>query len=106
MRLRAARSLTLEVFERAWQTVCAGRAPEPALQAEMRSAAAFVTDVALDATAMAFRYGGGSIVRLDNMLQRCLRDMYAGAGHLMVSDVAYEHYGQALLGLPDVNAMG
>jgi len=61
----------------------------------MRSAAAFVTDVSLNV-----------IVRLDSMLQRCLRDMYAGAGHLMVSDVAYEHYGQALLGLPDVNVMG
>jgi alkylation response protein AidB-like acyl-CoA dehydrogenase len=105
LRLRAARLLMLEVFERAWQTVCAGQSPEPRLQAEMRSAATFVTDVALDVTAMAFRYGGGSAVWLNSTLQRCLRDLYVGASHLMVSDVAYEHYGQVVLGVPDVNPM-
>jgi alkylation response protein AidB-like acyl-CoA dehydrogenase len=106
LRLRTARGLMLEVFERAWQTVCAGRSPEPQLQAEMRSAATFATDVALEVTSMAFRYGGGSTVWLNSMLQRCLRDLYVGASHLMVSDSAYEHYGQVLLGLPDVDPMG
>jgi alkylation response protein AidB-like acyl-CoA dehydrogenase len=106
LRLRAARLLALEVFERAWQTVCAGRPPEPRLQAEMRSAATFVTDVALDVTAIAFRYGGGSTVWLNSMLQRCLRDLYVGASHLMVNDSAYENYGQFLLELPDADPMG
>ncbi len=106
LRLRAARSLMLEVFERAWQTVCAGGVPEPPQQAEMRSAATFATDVALEVTSMAFRYGGGSTVWLHHILQRCLRDLYVGASHLMVNDAAYEHYGQALLGLSDVDPMG
>lgn len=106
LRLRAARLLMLEVFERAWQTVCAGRSPEPQLQTEMRSAATFVTDVALEVTSMAFRYGGGSAVWLNSLLQRCLRDLYVGASHLMVNDSAYENYGQVLLGRPDVDPMG
>ncbi len=106
LRLRAARSLMLEVFERAWHTVCSGQRPAPAQQAEMRSAATFATDVALDVTSMAFRYGGGSAVWLDRILQRCLRDIYVGASHLMVSDLAYELYGQVLLGCTEVDPLG
>ena len=35
LRLRAARALNVEVLEEAWQTVCEGRTPGPALQAQM-----------------------------------------------------------------------
>ena len=105
-RLRAARGLMLNVFERAWQTVCAGQSPAPKQQAEMRSAATFATVVALEVTSMAFRYGGGSALWLDSILKRCLRAIYVGASHLMVSDSAYELYGQALLGFTDVNPLG
>jgi indole-3-acetate monooxygenase len=106
LRLRAARALVMEVFERAWQTVCAGQTPTPRLQAEMRSVATFVTDVALDVTTTAFRYGGGSAVWLTSMLQRCLRDLAVAASHLMVNDSSYENYGQFLLGLPTADPMG
>jgi alkylation response protein AidB-like acyl-CoA dehydrogenase len=34
-----------------------------------------------------------------------LRDINAAAQHLMVSDAAYENYGQCLLGLPDADPM-
>jgi hypothetical protein len=40
------------------------------------------------------------------VLQRCLRDINAGAQHFMVSDSAYERLGQILLGFPDVDPMG
>jgi indole-3-acetate monooxygenase len=106
LRLRAARALVIEVFERAWQTVCAGQPPTPRLQAEMRSAATFATDVALDVTTTAFRYGGGSAVWLTSMLQRCLRDLSVAASHLMVNDSSYENYGQFLLGRSDADPMG
>jgi alkylation response protein AidB-like acyl-CoA dehydrogenase len=105
LRLRAARALALEVFEKAWETVCAGRRPEPQLQVEMTSATTLITDVALDITTHAFRYGAGTAVRLNSVLQRLLRDMQAGATHLMVSDVNYEKHGQCLLGLPGVDPM-
>jgi alkylation response protein AidB-like acyl-CoA dehydrogenase len=100
------RALAIEVFEKAWETVCAGRRPEPQLQIEMSSATTLAADVALDVTTHAFRYGAGTAVRLSNILQRCLRDMQAASTHLMVSDVTYEKHGQCLLGVPGVDPMG
>jgi alkylation response protein AidB-like acyl-CoA dehydrogenase len=106
LRLRAARSLVIEVMEKAWQTVLAGDKPGPELQIEMRSATAYVLQVALDVTASAFHYGAGTAIRLDNILQRCLRDLQVGATHLMGSDSSYELHGQVLLGFSEVNPMG
>ena len=106
LRLRAARSLVLEILEKVWATACEGGTPEPSLQVELRSATTLVTDVALEVTTQAFRYGGGSAVHLNNILQQCLRDLQVGASHFMVSDVTYEQHGQCLLGFPGVNPMG
>ena len=106
LRLRAARGLIVETFEKAWETVCAGKRPEPQLQVEMRSVTTLGAEVALEVATQAFRYGGGSAIHLNNILQKCLRDMQVGASHLMVSDVAYELHGQCLLGVPDVDPMG
>ena len=78
----------------------------PRLQVEIRSATTLLSDVALEVATQAFRYGGGSAVHLDNILQRCLRDLQVGASHLMVNDSAYELHGQCLLGLPGVDPMG
>ena len=105
LRLRGTRLVVIDVLEKAWQTASAGQVPGPALQAEMRSAATLATDVALEITTNAFRYGAGSAVRLEHVLQRCLRDLHTAAAHLMVNDSAYENYGQFLLGLPDVDPM-
>jgi alkylation response protein AidB-like acyl-CoA dehydrogenase len=106
LRLRAARGLVLALLETAWETVCAGRTPTPSLQVELRSAITLLTDVGVDVTTHAFRYGGGTAIHLNHILQRCLRDLQVGAAHLMVSDSAYELHGQCLLGLPDVDPMG
>ena len=106
LRLRAARALMMEILEEAWETVCKGHEPDARLQAEMRSCATFVTDVALDVVTQAFRYGGGEALHAANDLQRCLRDMNAAAQHFMVNDSAYENHGQFALGLPDADPMG
>jgi indole-3-acetate monooxygenase len=106
LRLRAARALVIEIFERAWEIVCAGDRPGPKSQVEMRSATTLVIDVALDVATLAFRYGAGSAIHLSSILQRCLRDVQAGAAHLMVSDSAYEMHGQCLLGVTDLDPMG
>ncbi len=105
LRLRAARALNVEILEEAWQTVCQGHTPGPALQAQMRSVCTYTTDVAADVATQAFRYGGGSAMFTSSILQRCLRDINAGAQHQMVSDAAYENHGQFLLGLPDATVM-
>jgi alkylation response protein AidB-like acyl-CoA dehydrogenase len=88
LRLRAARALVLEIFAEAWVTLCAGQLPSPRLQAEMRSVAAFATEVAADVTTQAFRYAGGTAVYRTQSLQRCLRDINVAAQHLIVSDIA------------------
>ena len=106
LRLRAARGLVLEILEKAWATVCADKKPDAHLHVEMRSVSTFATEVALDVTTQAFRYGGGTAIHLHHILQRCLRDLQVGAAHLMVSDSTYELHGQCLLGLPGVNPMG
>ena len=105
MRLRAARSLNVEILEEAWESVCAGHTPPPPLQAQMRSCATYTTDVAVDVTSRAFHYGGGAALFTASILQQCLRDVHAAAQHQMVSDTAYENHGQFLLGLPDARVM-
>jgi indole-3-acetate monooxygenase len=100
LRLGAARALAVELNEAAWTTVGIGDALTARQHAELRSAAVLATEVALDVTARAFRYAGGSALYDASVLQRCLRDLSAGAQHFMVSDSAYEGLGQLLLGLP------
>ena len=105
LKLRAARALNVEILEHAWQVACEGHTPSPSLQAEMRSCATYSTDIALDVVTQAFRFAGGAALFEPNILQRCLRDINAGAQHQMVSDAAYENHGQFMLGLPNARAM-
>jgi indole-3-acetate monooxygenase len=99
LRRRAARTLAIESYEKAWATVCAGQTLPPRWQAELRRVATFATEGALEVTTQAFRYSGGTALYSAHVLQRCLRDINAAAQHLMVSDAAYENYGRSALRL-------
>lgn len=99
LRLRAARALVCELHEKAWQEVCAGRSIEPGLATELRAAGVLATETAVDIAGQAMKYGGGSALFLDNMLQRCFRDVVASGQHLAVSDTGYEAHGQFKLGM-------
>lgn len=105
LRLRATRLLNVEVLEEASRAVNEGHSPSPLLQTEMRSLCSYTTDVAVDIVTRAFRFAGGAALFDDSILQRCLRDINAGAQHQMVSDAAYENHGQFMLGLPDARVM-
>lgn len=100
LRLRSARSLVIELNEAAWHTVRDGGRLSPAQHAELRGAAVLATDTALDVVTQAFRHAGGSALYDTSPLQRCLRDLNAGAQHFMVSASAYDAFGRFLLGLP------
>jgi indole-3-acetate monooxygenase len=104
LRLRAAKLMTFEVHERAWELVCRNEIPDAALEAEMRASAVLCTQVALDVATQAFRFAGGSALHLEDRLQMCMSDANAGAQHLAVSEVAYENLGQFYLELPEANA--
>jgi alkylation response protein AidB-like acyl-CoA dehydrogenase len=105
LRLRSARAFVVEINESAWATVHAGGLLSGRQHAELRSAAVLATEVALDVVTQAFRYAGGSALYDSNILQRCLRDLNAGAQHFVVSDSAYESLGQFLLDLPSAHPM-
>ena len=105
LRLRATRLLNVEILEEASQAVNQGHPPSPLLQTEMRSLCSYTTDVAVDIVTQAFRFAGGAALFDSSILQRCLRDINAGAQHQMVSDTAYENHGQFMLGLPDARVM-
>jgi alkylation response protein AidB-like acyl-CoA dehydrogenase len=106
VRLRLVRGGALELFEAAWATVCGGGALTRRQQAELRSAATHATETAVGIVTGLFRAAGGGALYRTGVLQRCFRDINAGAQHLMVSDSAYERLGQILLGFPDVDPMG
>ena len=105
LRLRAARALAHEVYERAFRTARGGQVPDAAAQSEMRAVSTYVTEAAVDVATTAFRYAGGSAIHRSNILQRCLRNINAAAQHFMVSDTALENYGASLLDAPDVKPM-
>jgi alkylation response protein AidB-like acyl-CoA dehydrogenase len=105
LKLRAARSLTIELNDAAYQAVVEGERPSTRLQGELSAIASYCTEVALEVVTDTFRYSGGGAIYQQNILQQCLRDMNVAAQHLMVSEIAYENLGQMMLGIPDVNPM-
>jgi alkylation response protein AidB-like acyl-CoA dehydrogenase len=99
LKLRAARSLILEVYQDVWAAACAGQPLTPQQQAETRSATCYATQVAAEVATLAYRYGGGEANYLTSILQRCMRDINGAAQHQLVNNDAYEEHAQGLLGL-------
>lgn len=106
IRLRAVRAGAIELFEEAWRVASAGQMPDRRLQAQTRSMAVHATETAAEIVTGLFRAAGGGALYRSGVLQRCFRDLSAGAQHFMVADSAYERLGQILLGVPDVDPMG
>lgn len=104
--LRAARALCREALEDAWEFCLREERPDLERQLRLRGACVYATDVACQVTTTAFRYGGGSAIYNDRVLQRCMRDINAAAQHFMVNTSAYDNLGQFRLGMANVNAMG
>ncbi len=100
--LSAARQQLRSAYEEAWSAAQAGDASDPKLQTKLRCAAVYATDIGMDVCRTMFRYAGARSLYRGNIIERCLRDVQAGAQHGMVNDVAYEARGQSLLGFEDV----
>ena len=67
------------------------------LQVELRTAATYATDVAVAVAQTALRYAAGTGVRLDNPIQRVLRELLVAQSHMYVSEANYEKLGIELL---------
>ena len=104
--LRAARALCREALEDAWEFCLRNERPDLEIQLRLRGACVYATDIACQVATTAFRYGGGSAIYNDRVLQRCMRDINAAAQHFMVNTSAYDNLGQFRLGMANVNAMG
>ena len=104
-RLRAARALMFDAYEQAWQRLCADLTIGIEEQVELRAIVAQMVRVASQIASEAYRYGGGAAARLDNMLQRCVRDLEVANVHLFASDAIFEQHGRRLLGATDLNPM-
>jgi alkylation response protein AidB-like acyl-CoA dehydrogenase len=96
--LNAARANLVDAYRRAWQRVLDTGETSPAeVQIELRSAAVFATDVAVDVTRRMFRHAGARALYSGNVIERCSRDMQAASQHYVMSQSTYELRGKALL---------
>jgi indole-3-acetate monooxygenase len=103
--LNAARANLLDAYRRAWELVLeTGEAAPPEVEIELRSAAVYATDVAVDVTRRMFRHAGGHALYSGSVIERCMRDMQAASQHVAVSQSSYELRGQALLGFQGLRA--
>lgn len=100
--LSAARSHLKAVNEMAWQAAVSDEPVGLAMQTELRCAAVYATDIALEVVRAMFRYAGAHSLYVGDVIERCLRDVQAAAQHGLVNDTAYESRGELILGLPDV----
>jgi alkylation response protein AidB-like acyl-CoA dehydrogenase len=105
LELAAARALAIAILSAAWEQAAAGSVPPPAMQAEVRAAACYVTEVAQRVTTVAFQAMGGGALFDTNPLQRCFRDVYAAGQHFMMSQSSFRALGQFKLNQPDANPM-
>ncbi|RIK25540.1 MAG: hypothetical protein DCC55_40535 [Chloroflexi bacterium] len=103
LELSAVRSLAIERYRAAWRQIEAGKQIDGACQAELRSIATYVTDLAVNSATAAYRYGGAGALFQPNTLERLLRDIHAAAQHMLVGDDTYEAHGQYILGLNGAN---
>lgn len=100
MRLAAARAGLFALVGDTWDRVRSG-GPVPAeLDLRICATPAFVHGVAAEVTATAFRFAGSGAARLDNVLQRNVRDMGVAAQHAQAGEQNYEALGRFLLDLP------
>ena len=99
--LDSARDHLLAVYGEAWEIAQDGQADDPQLQARLRAGAAYATDIAVDVSRSMFSFAGGKSLYRGNIIERCLRDVQAGAQHIMVSNDAYDVLGRELMGLED-----
>lgn len=100
LKLRAARALMHERYDRLYDDVVAGRLPDGPDIADVRAICVHATDVAIETATMAYHFAGNTGLHHPHIIGRLLRDLNTTGIHQVMSDTAYENHGQFLLGLP------
>jgi indole-3-acetate monooxygenase len=92
-RLRAARAAHREAVTATWAAALAGAVP-PRMHTDLTVASVFAAETCADLTETLFRYGGGRLLALSQLMQRLLRDLLAARQHIGLSEEAYERAGR------------
>jgi len=104
-RLRAARTHYLDLIAKQDEAIAKGRAPDRAGALDMQQAAQTLARAARDMTVFAFDNAGTTVVFATNPLQRCLRDIFTGLKHGILTPAILGRIGKVRLGL-DYGAVG
>jgi alkylation response protein AidB-like acyl-CoA dehydrogenase len=81
--LRAARAFVFETIAEVWRSACGGDAPTLEQRARVLLATNQAMRAGVEAVDAVFRLAGAAAVLSDQRLQRCLRDIHAGAQHVL-----------------------
>lgn len=98
-RLRAARGYCLDLVAEQDRALAQGRMLDPDRTLDMLQAFHTLTRAARDMTVFAFDQAGTSVVYATNPLQRCLRDIFTGLKHGIVTPAILGRIGKVRLGL-------
>jgi len=104
-RLRAARGHYLDLVAEQDTIIASGRAPDPASALDAQQAAQTLARAARDMTVFAFDNAGTTVVLATHPLQRCLRDIFTGLKHAILTPAILGRIGKVRLGL-DYGAVG
>ncbi len=104
-RLRAARAHYLHLVAEQDEAIAKERAPDPASALDAQQAAQTLARAARDMTVFAFDNAGTTVVFATNPLQRCLRDIFTGLKHGILTPAILGRIGKVRLGL-DYGAVG
>ena len=98
-RLRAARGYYLDLVAEQDEAIAKGRQLDPDRTLDMKQALQTLTRAARDMTVFAFDNAGTTVVYATNPLQRCLRDIFTGLKHGIVTPAILSRIGKVRLGL-------
>jgi alkylation response protein AidB-like acyl-CoA dehydrogenase len=97
--LRSARLLAFDTLAAVYESVERDGEPRPAALEDVMAVATYITEIAVDTCRWAFKAGGAHSLYSSDPLQRCLRDIVAGANHIFVKDDNLDVWGRHLLGI-------
>ncbi len=97
--LQSSEAYMHKVINDAWAIAERGDKLDLETKASLRLAAANTTHRSVAAVDRLYQLGGGSSIYLDNLLQRCFRDVHVITQHIMVASPIFEVTGKVILGV-------
>jgi alkylation response protein AidB-like acyl-CoA dehydrogenase len=101
MRWRAAHLLVVDTFEATERAAATAAGLSPTDRADLRAAAAYVTDAAREVAEWAHLVAGTAAIREGSRLERGFRDLYTGTQHVFIGEKFARESAQVWLGLAD-----